>query len=214
MYRLTRPPFAICSALLLIICLNFDATLAQSSTGSLVGTVRDQKEAVLPGVTVRVRNLDTSFTREVVSSDVGAYEILELPVGRYELSAEVSGFKRYVQPEVSVSVNQVSRADMVLQTGGLSETVVVEAEASQVQSTNATMGKPMYGKSIVDLPLNGRNFFDQGLLQTGVLPLQPGRTLTQNSYNVNGARDTSNNFLLDGVSNQELEYNGPQIGPR
>jgi hypothetical protein len=213
-YRPTRPPFAIRSALVLVVCLGFGAAArAQSSTGSLVGTVRDQANAALPGVTVRARSLETSVTREVVSSDEGTYEILELPAGKYELTAEARGFKRYVQPEVSVNVIQASLANITLQPGGPSETVVVEADASQVQLTNATVGKTMPGKSIVDLPLNGRNFYDLGLLQTGVLPLQPGRTLTQNSYNVNGARDTSNNFLLDGVANQELEYNGLQIKP-
>ena len=213
MYRPTRPPFATYSALILIICLSFGAAHAQSSTGSLVGTVRDEASAALPGVTVRVRNLDTSLVREAVSSGEGGYEILELPVGRYELSAESRGFKRHVRPEVFVRINEDSTVHIVLQAGELSETVVVHAAAGQAQTTEATLGKLMDARTIVHLPLNGRNFYDLGLLQTGVLPLQPGRTLTQNSYNVNGARDTSNNFLLDGVANQELEYNGPQIRP-
>ena len=213
MYRPTLPPFATCSALILIICLSFDAAHAQSSTGSLVGTVRDEADAALPGVTLRVRNLDTSLVREAVSSGEGDYEILELPVGRYELTAEARGFKRHVRPEVFVRINEDSTVHILLQAGELSETVVVNAAAGQVQTTDATLGKLMDAKTIVNLPLNGRNFYDLGLLQTGVLPLQPGRTLTQNSYNINGARDTSNNFLLDGVANQELEYNGPQIRP-
>jgi hypothetical protein len=188
-------------------------TLAQSSTGKIVGTVTDPAGAVIPSVSVRVRNLLTSTARESRTSGDGAYEIPELPPGKYEVSAAAHGFKRYLRQQVTVSVNEESRVDMILQPGDLTETVVVNAEAGQAQSTTSTLGKVIGEKLIVGLPLNGRNFYDLGLLQTGVLPLQPGRTLTQNSYNVNGARDTNNNFLLDGVANQELEYNGPQIRP-
>ena len=213
MHRLIRTLTVTCLGLILTTCLCPREALAQSSTGKIVGTVNDQAGALLPRVTVRARNLHTSIIREVRSADNGSYEILELPVGRYEVSADTPGFKRYVRQQVTVSVNQESRVDIALQAGELSETVIVEAEASQAQTTTSTMGKVMGEQLIVGLPLNGRNFYDLGLLQTGVLPLQAGRTLTQNSYNVNGARDTSNNFLLDGVANLELEYNGPQIKP-
>ena len=150
--------------------------------------------------------------RQTSSSSFGAFEIPALPVGAYELSVSAPGFKRYTQT-VSVDVNQESRVEAQLRPGEPSETVTVVYEARQVQSTTSTLGKVVGSKLITDLPLNGRNFYDLGLLQTGVVPLQPGRTLTQNAYNVNGARDTSNNFLLDGVSNQELEYNALQIKP-
>jgi hypothetical protein len=211
MRGLTRKLTTIYPALILVACLPL--VRAQSSTGKLVGMVSDQAGAVIPNVTVKVRNLLTSVTREASTSSDGAYEILELPTGRYEVSVEARGFNRYVRPQVTVSVNQESRVDIKLQPGDISETVSVNAEASQVQSTSSTLGKVMDEKLISGLPLNGRNFYDLGLLQTGVLPLQPGRTLTQNSYNVNGARDTNNNFLLDGVANLELEFNGPQIRP-
>lgn len=213
MYRFLHYLTAPGLALILIPCLSLTVSIAQSSTGKLFGTVSDQSGAVLAKVPVKARNLQTSFTREARSADDGSYEILELPIGKYEIAAEAPGFKKYVRQQVTVSVNHESRVDIVLKAGELSEVVIVNAEASQVQSTTSTLGKVLDEKLIVELPLNGRNFYDLGLLQTGVLPLQPGRTLTQNSYNVNGARDTNNNFLLDGVANQELEYNGPQIKP-
>src|SRR5246127_469401 len=186
---------------------------AQLTTGKIVGTVKDRSGAVVPKVPIKALNTETKITRDTVSSDAGSYEILLLPPGQYELSAELAGFKRYVRRPVTVEVNQESRVDVELQIGALSQTVVVAAEPIQVQSTTATLGKVMSEKLIEDLPLNGRNFSDLGLLQTGVAPIQPGRGFTQNAYNVNGARDSMNNFLLDGVANSELEGNTLQIKP-
>src|ERR1700676_56318 len=186
---------------------------AQLTTGKIVGTVEESSGAVVPKVRIKAQNTETKITRDTVSSDAGTYEILLLPPGQYELSAELAKFKRSVRRSVTVEVNQESRVDVELQNGGLSQTVEIAAEAIQVQSTTATLGKVMSEKLIEDLPLNGRNFSDLGLLQTGVVPIQPGRGFTQNAYNVNGARDSMNNFLLDGVANSELEGNTLQIKP-
>ena len=186
---------------------------AQLTTGKIVGTVKDSSGAVVPKVLIKALNTETKITRDTVSSGDGTYEILLLPPGQYELSAELATFKRYVRRPVTVDVNQESRVDVELQVGVLSQTVEVAAEAIQVQSTTATLGKVMSEKLIEDLPLNGRNFSDLGLLQNGVAPIQPGRGFTLNSYNVNGARDSMNNFLLDGVANSELEGNTLQVKP-
>lgn len=186
---------------------------AQLTTGKIVGIVKDSSGAGVPNVLIKALNTGTKVTRDTLSSENGAYEILLLPPGQYELSAELVGFKRHVRRPITVEVNQESRVDVELQVGGLSQTVEVGADAIQVQSTTATLGKVMSEKLIEDLPLNGRNFSDLGLLQTGVAPIQPGRGFTENSYNVNGARDSMNNFLLDGVANSELEGNTLQIKP-
>jgi hypothetical protein len=188
------------------------SVVGQSDTGKILGNARDTNGAIVSGATVMARSANGLTIRQTSSSSFGAFEIPALPVGAYELSVSAPGFKRYTQT-VSVDVNQESRVEAQLRPGEPSETVTVVYEARQVQSTTSTLGKVVGSKLITDLPLNGRNFYDLGLLQTGVVPLQPGRTLTQNAYNVNGARDTSNNFLLDGVSNQELEYNALQIKP-
>jgi Carboxypeptidase regulatory-like domain/TonB dependent receptor len=186
---------------------------AQLTTGKIVGTVKDSSGAVVPKVLVKALNTETMITRYTVSSDAGTYEILLLPPGQYELSAELANFKRYVRRPVTVEVNQESRVDVELQIGVITQTAEVAEAAIQVQSTTATLGKVMSEKLIEDLPLNGRNFSDLGLLQTGVAPIQPGRGFTLNAYNVNGARDSMNNFLLDGVANSELEGNTLQIKP-
>jgi Carboxypeptidase regulatory-like domain/TonB dependent receptor-like, beta-barrel len=204
-----------CFALLMmatyVVCAQLGS--AQLTTGKIVGTVKDSSGAVVPKVLIKALNTETKITRETVSSDVGTYELLLLPPGRYELSAERATFKRYVRRPVTVEVNQGSRVDVELQIGVVSQTAEVAGEAIQVQSTTATLGKVMSEKLIEDLPLNGRNFSDLGLLQNGVAPIQPGRGFTLNAYNVNGARDSMNNFLLDGVANSELEGNTLQIKP-
>ena len=197
---------------LTLLILTCRSVLAQSDTGKVVVTVTDANGALVSGATVRARNLTRLFTREAASSNPGAYEIPTLAVGRYEISVTADGFKT-VRQTISVHVNEESRVAVRLEPGEASATVIVPSEAGQVQLTSSTLGKVVGEKLIVNLPLNGRSFYDLGLLQTGVVPLQPGRTLTQDSYNVNGARDTNNNFLLDGVSNLQLEYNNLQIKP-
>src|SRR6266478_3579239 len=204
--RMRLSCFALLMMAIYVVC-------AQPTTGKIVGTVKDSSGAVVPKVLIIALNTETKIARYTVSSDAGTYEILLLPQGQYELSAELARFKRYVRRPVTVEVNQESRVDVALQIGVLSQTVEVPGEALQVQSTTATLGKVMSEKLIEDLPLNGRNFSDLGLLQNGVAPIQPGRGFTQNAYNVNGARDSMNNFLLDGVANSELEGNTLQIKP-
>src|ERR1700737_2146215 len=203
--------FALLMMAILVLCAQPGS--AQLTTGKIVGTVKDSSGAVLPKVLVKALNIETKVPRVTVSWDEGTYEILLLPPGRYELSAELDRFKRYVRRPITVEVNQESRVDVKLEIGVVSQTLEVNAEGIQVQSTTATLGKVMSAKLIEDLPLNGRNFSDLGLLQTGVAPIQPGRGFTQNAYNVNGARDTMNNFRLDGVANSELEGNTLQIKP-
>ncbi len=195
-----------------LLSLTGPSVFGQSDTGKVVVTVTDTNGALVPGASVKARNLTGLITRDAAPSTSGVYEVPTLAVGRYEISVTADGFKT-VRQTISVHVNEESRVDVRLEPGEPSATVTIPSEAGQVQLTSSTFGKVVGEKLIVNLPLNGRSFYDLGLLQTGVVPLQPGRTLTQDSYNVNGARDTNNNFLLDGVSNQQLEYNNLQIKP-
>jgi len=195
-----------------LLSLTCPSVAGQSDTGKVVIMVTDANGALVSGATVKAKNLTGLITRDAASATPGVYEVPTLAVGRYEISVAAAGFKT-IRQTISVHVNEESRVDIRLEPGEPSATVTIPSEAGQVQLTSSTFGKVVGEKLVVNLPLNGRNFYDLGLLQTGVVPLQPGRTLTQDSYNVNGARDTNNNFLLDGVSNQQLEYNNLQIKP-
>lgn len=208
----TRPSPCLPLASLVLLFIT-GAAFGQLDSGKVVGSVKDSNGAAIAGAIVNASSLNGLINRQATSSDSGAFEIPGMPVGKYQISVQATGFKKYLREQVSINVNQESRVDIELHPGELSETVTVREDAGLVQSTTSSLGKIVDGKLILDLPLNGRSFYDLGLLQTGVAPLQPGRTLTQNAYNVNGARDTSNNFLLDGVANQGLEYNNLQIKP-
>ncbi len=206
------PPLRFALFFLSFFILVCEPIAGQSDTGKVVVTITDVNGALVSGAAVTAKNLTGLLTREAASSHAGEYEIPSLAVGRYEISVVAAGFKT-VRQTISVHVNEESRVTLLLEPGEPSATVTVSSDAGQVQLTTSNLGKVVGGELILNLPLNGRSFYDLGLLQTGVVPLQPGRSLTQDSYNVNGARDTNNNYLLDGVTNQQLEYNNLQIKP-
>src|SRR6202049_3010307 len=128
----TRMCFALMIMAIYVVCAQPGS--AQLTTGKIVGTVKDSSGAVVPKVLIKAQNTETKITRDTVSSDAGTYEILLLPPGQYELSAELAKFKRSVRRSVTVEVNQESRVDVELQIGVLSQTVEIAEEAIKVQS--------------------------------------------------------------------------------
>src|SRR2546430_16887254 len=107
-------------SLLVTLCLFFGASLllSQSTTGTIQGLVVDQQKALVPGVTVTVRNLETNATRTGISNDEGRYRVSNLPVGTYEVTAELGGFAKYVQSGVTLSLNQAAVVDVTLRPAG------------------------------------------------------------------------------------------------
>jgi outer membrane receptor protein involved in Fe transport len=185
----------------------------QISTGKIVGLVQDSSGGVLPGVSITIRNVDTGTSRDAVTNDRGQYEVPGLQPGRYQVGAELQGFRRFSQGPVTVQVNQETRVNATLAVGALEETITVQAEGSLVQTTTSAVGKVVDGKQIVDLPLSGRNFADLGLLTPGVTTRGQSTTAQGNSFYVHGQRDDANNFLLDGTSDNSLEGNTLQARP-
>ena len=186
---------------------------AQISTGKIVGLVQDSSGGVLPGVSITIRNVDTGTSRDAVTNDRGQYEVPGLQPGRYQVGAELQGFRRFSQGPVTVQVNQETRVNATLAVGALEETITVQAEGSLVQTTTSAVGKVIDGKQIVELPLSGRNFADLGLLTPGVTTRGQSTSATGNSFYVHGQRDDANNFLLDGTSDNSLEGNTLQARP-
>ena len=185
---------------------------AQTSTGKIVGVVQDTSGGVLPGVSIVVRNVGTGAARDTVSDDRGQFEISNLAPGRYQLEAELQGFRKFSQGPVTVQVNQETRVNASLSVGALQETVNVTAEGVLVQTTTSVVGKVIDEKQILDLPLSGRNFADLGLLTPGVTT-RGQSTSAGTSFYVHGQRDDANNFLLDGTSDNSLEGNTLQARP-
>lgn len=192
-----------------------DASLsAQQITGSIRGTVVDPSGAVVQGAAVNAKQTETGLTRTVVTDSTGAYILLELPVGHYELQIEAKGFQKYVQQGVTLNVNETATIPVRLVLGADTQVVRVMADAQLIQETVTSLGKTVLEREVLDLPLDGRNFTQLGLLQPGVVPLTPGLAEAGGSlragqaYEVNGQRPESNNFLIDGANN----FNGVDGG--
>ncbi len=196
---------AVCAALFGL--MTAAAAFAQDSTGAIEGAVADTTAAVVPGARVTAQHLATGLTRQTTSGADGFFRLLLLPVGQYRLTVEGSGFARLVQEPVTVNVSQTARVDARLELATVAETVTVAGRSALVDTTTNTLGAVVTGREIVDLPLNGRNFTQLGLLQTGVAPLTAGVATAGGSlrqgqaYAVNGMRPEQNVYLIDGSQN-------------
>jgi hypothetical protein len=151
----------------------------------------------------------------VLTNGDGDFSVPLLPPGVYEVSAEISGFRRSVYSNVSLEVDQTVRVDFELQIGQPSEQVVVTESVPVVQTDTSTLGQVIDRRQVGDLPLNERNFLTFALLVPGgQLPVQGSQNSTEGgALNVNGARDQSNDFLLDGVDNNDLYINQYSVLP-
>jgi hypothetical protein len=180
---------------------------AQQITGNIRGTVRDTSGAVVQSAVVTVREVETGLTRDTISDHGGNYLLLELPVGHYQLEVTATGFRKYVQEGISLDVNETATIAVNLKVGSATEQVEVNANATLIQNTASSLGQTVMQREILDLPLDGRNFSQLGVLQPGVVPLTPGLleaggpARENEGYAVDGQRPESNNFLIDGADN-------------
>src|ERR1700675_1737488 len=193
--------------------------VAQQITGSLRGTVVDPSGAVVESAAVRAQQTETGLTRTAFTDRDGAYVLVELPIGHYQIRAEAKGYQKYLQEGISLDVNQTATVNVHLKLGAETQRVEVKADAQLVQSTVSSLGQTVMEREILDLPLDGRNFSQLGTLQPGVVPLTPGLLQAggparQNqAYSVNGQRPESNNFLIDGADNVSAVDGGFVLKP-
>jgi len=187
--------------------------LAQVTTGRITGAVTDSSGAAVPGARVTVTQKETSASVTVATDAAGSYSAAALKIGTYTVSAEKQGFQRVVQSDVNLDIGQVVRVDFVLKVGVVSETVDVNAVPPLLQAETSSLGTIETEKRIVDLPLNGRNFFKLAYLGPGANEGSTGTSAgagsTDNNrtgiaLSVNGLRIFDNNFLLDGLDNNEF----------
>jgi hypothetical protein len=195
-----------CAAVLFsLVSLSF----GQNIRGTILGTVRDATGAVVSGAKVTVKQPATGLTQTKTTSDTGDYVFTELPVGTYTVTAEQSGFKTETRENVLLEVDARVREDFTLTVGQVTETLAVEASAPVISTDSATVGNVIDNKQVTELPLNGRNPLQLTLLVPGAnYGVKGSQNQTQGgSISVNGAREQSNNFLLDGVDNNDLAIN-------
>ncbi len=203
----------VCSVLALVVlaCLS---SSAQQITGNIRGTVTDPSGAVVLGAEVTAQQTETALSRAATTDRNGNYVLLELPVGHYRLRVAAKGFEEYLQDGIMLNVNETASVSPRLAIGSEKQQVLVRADAEMIEPTVTSMGKLVQQRELEDLPLNGRNFSQLGLLQPGVVPLTPGIAEAGGSlrngqaYAVNGQRPESNNFLIDGANN----FNGVDGG--
>ncbi len=173
----------------------------------------DPSGALVPQAAVTVTNAATGFTAKQHSSAAGAYRFSYLPVGNYSLQVSVKDFSRYDARDIRIDVNRIVNLPVTLALPGSVATVDISATAASVDMSS-TLGNVISAHDAVDLPLNGRNITQLGLLQPGVAPLtfglqQAGGIARANqAYAVNGQPPESNNYLLDGVSNLDSVNGG------
>ena len=140
---------------------------ACAQTGTIVGTVTDSSGAVVPNVAVTLVSQDTGLTRKTTSNQSGNYLAPLLPVGRFSITAEMTGFKKKTITDIVLQVNQEPRVDIVLEVGTVNEAVTVSGEANQLQTESAVVGQVVDNRYTTQIPLNGRDFSQLILLVPG-----------------------------------------------
>ena len=185
---------------------------AQAVTGTILGTVSDTTGAAVPGATVTLTNLGTGLTRSMVTDSTGEYTVPSLPTGKYRLVAELPGFRTVTMPDIDLGVDQHLRFNVQLSIGTVSETVTVSGSSPLVQIATSELGTTVGEEQIKTLPLNGRNFVNLTRTVPGVVRGIPGANIdgagslawrASASFSANGQRPRDNNYMLDGVDNNE-----------
>jgi len=186
---------------------------AQTFRGAIVGTVKDPNGAVITGANITVKSLDTGLERTTTTDSDGNYSVQELPIGRYSVTVQQTGFAVSRVTEINVEVADQHRVDVALQLTR-SDTIDVTANVAQVETTTNTLGGSISGKQVVDLPVNGRDFTKFLVLAPGATGDPSGATDSPGSFGLfsaNGSRGRSNNYLLDGTDMNDAYRNLPAI---
>jgi hypothetical protein len=184
--------------------------------GTILGTVNDETGAVVPKVTVTVTSVRTGSVRTTTTDEQGSYQVPALLPGLYRVELEASGFKKYQRTDVELRVNESVRVDATMQVGELTQTVEVEGGAPLLTTSSGTVGHVIDNKSVVELPLNGRDFTQLTLLVPGATPGNNAGgffIIGGNNVSVTGNRSDSNNYTLDGVDNNENFFKYHAIKP-
>lgn len=179
---------------------------AQDTYGVLEGQITDPSGAAISGALVTAVNPQSGYSREQVTTRAGAFH-LALPSGQYELKVTAQGFAQQSSGGIEINVSRTVRIDLQMQVASGQYRVDIRDNAALVESGSNAIGDVVSGRQLLDLPLNGRNFTQLGLLQPGVAPMTAGLAEAGGSlragqaYAVDGQRPESNNYLLDGASN-------------
>ena len=197
--------------------------------GRVSGTVKDTSNAVVANAIVDATNVETGFQQRIATNGQGFYSFLDLPIGRYNLSIEKAGFKLYRRSGIAINMNSSVVIDAVLQIGEQTQAITVSENAVRVETSDTQMGEVISGARIAAVPLNGRSYTDLLALQPGVVPatsltsntqqdvgvsaLSPSGNLNPGTISINGQREFSNTFIVNGSDTEEDVNSGTAIIP-
>src|SRR5215471_135678 len=197
---------------LLSAALSLASLRAQSNLATVTGNVTDPTGAAAPGVAVTIRNVDSNVRRSVLTSEEGAFTIVNLNPGAYELTAVKEGFRAVRETGIVLETGQTLRADLILEVGPISQTLSVSASVAALHTDNGTIkGDVILQEEIQDIPLIGRDFTELALLVPGVVPNAQGGAGSFAS--INGARGDNTNFVVDGFDDRSIRGAAAQFRP-
>ena len=216
--------------LLVYFVLGFAALTSAQVGGSLSGTVRDESGAVIPGATVTATNTGIGTTFTTITDAQGLYSFPKLPVGRYDVTIQLEGFKPQKRTGLAVDADAALQLNVTLDVGEQSETVTVTANAVHVETASTQLGEVVPSPTMTTLSLNGRSYTDLLAIQPGVIPITtiqsnsvimagvtgtvaPSGELNPGNVSVSGQRETANGFLVNGGDVQERMNGGTSIVP-
>jgi hypothetical protein len=226
-----RPSKSICRSAILLSCslVIFCAAAWAAVSGSISGTVKDPTGSLVPKADITVRELNTGILHQTHTNGNGYFSFPVLPVGLYELSVQALGFQGYQRKDIVLDTDAALTLDVALEVGGVAQTVSVTDNALHIEAVSTQLGQVISGRQMTSVPLDGRSFTDLLALQPGVAPataitsstvqdvgatiLNPSGTLNPGTISVNGQRETSNFFSVNGSDAEEDVNAGTAIIP-
>ena len=199
--------------------------------GSISGSVLEQSGAVIPGATLKLVNTAQRTAYQTLADQQGRYSFPNLAVGHYDLTITATGFTTEQKPNIAVDTDSALRVDVNLYVGAQSESVTVTDElGAQVDTVSTHLGEVISGEQMTELPLNGRSYTDLLAIQPGVAPmstllpnsvimagvtgsLDPSGDENPGNLSINGQRESSNGFMVDGIDVQEHMNGGTSVIP-
>jgi hypothetical protein len=194
----------------MIVLLTCASVFAQGTNGTIIGRVVDQQGAAIPGATVTAKSAATGFTRTEISDGAGVYRLSALPIGSYDVTAELQGFKTVAKKAIDVNVGQTQSVDFALAVGAMTETVNVTGASPLIETTASSVGSVVDIKRIEAIPLNGRQFANLAATVPGVglsFHSDPTKS-TQYAPLVNGGAGRNINYQIDGGDNNDDTVGG------
>lgn len=197
-------------AALVLACGLANTAAAQQTTGNISGRVLDAQGSAVPGVTVTGRNTQTGFVRTDVADAEGVYRLTALPVGTYDVTAELQGFSRYESKGLIINVGQTLSIEIPLKVASLTETVTVTGETPLIETTSSSVGGVVDLSRVENLPLNGRQFANLAATIPGVglgYHSDPTKS-TQYAPQIGGGNGRNLNYQIDGGDNNDDTVGG------